>query len=104
MVGNPRVTSGLVLAGFAPAKEQAEEKAKEKAMRHQVQPYQVQPWRSGEGEKLWLSMLIDTMEKIACRELRAVPCDRLVLAKVSAHLARPVSPYPPGASGFSLRN
>jgi hypothetical protein len=85
------------------------EKAKEKAMRHQVQPYQVQPyqvqpWRSGDGEKLWLSTLIDTMEKIACRELRAVPCDRLVLAKVSAHLARPVSPYPSGASRFSLRN
>jgi hypothetical protein len=65
---------------------------------------QVQPWRSGDGEKLWLSMLIDTMEKIASRELRAVPCDRLVLAKVNAHLARPASPYPPGASRFSLRN
>jgi hypothetical protein len=77
---------------------------KEQAMGHQVQAYQVQAWRSGEGEKLWLSALIDTMEKIARRELRAVPCDRLVLAKVSAHLARPVSPYPPGASHFSLRN
>ena len=66
--------------------------------------HQVQAWRSGDGEKLWLSTLIDTMEKIARRELRAVPCDRLVLAKVSEHLARPVSPYPPGASHFSLRN
>ena len=65
---------------------------------------QVQPWRSGDGEKLWLSMLIETMEHIARRESRAVPCDRLVLAKVSAHLARPASPYPPGASHFSLRN
>jgi hypothetical protein len=71
-------------------------------MGHQVQAYQLQAWRSGDGEKLWLSALIDTMEKIARRELRAVPCDRL--AKVSAHLARPVSPYPPGASHFSLRN
>lgn len=65
---------------------------------------QVQPWRSGDGEKLWLSMLIETMENIARRESRAVPCDRLVLAKVSAHLARPASPYPPSASHFSLRN
>lgn len=65
---------------------------------------QVQPWRSGDGEKLWLSMLIETMENIARRESRAVPCDHLVLAKVSAHLARPASPYPPGASHFSLRN
>jgi hypothetical protein len=77
---------------------------KEQAMGHQVQAYKVQAWRSGDGEKLWLSTLIDTMEKIARRELRAVPCDRLLLAKVSAHLARPVSPYPPGASHFSLRN
>lgn len=73
-------------------------------MGHQVQAYQVQAWRSGEGEKLWLSTLIDTMEKIARREARAVPCDRLVLANVSAHLARAISPYPPGASRFSLRN
>jgi len=65
---------------------------------------QIQPWRSGDGERLWLSMLIDTMEKVARREFRAVPCDRLVLAKVSAQLARPVSPYPYGASRFSLRN
>ena len=81
-----------------------QEQAKENVMGHQVQAYQVQAWRSGDGEKLWLSTLIDTMDKIARRELRAVPCDRLVLAEVSAHLARPVSPYPPSASRFSLRN
>jgi hypothetical protein len=80
-------------------KEQAKEKAKERAMGQQVQP-----WRSGAGERLWLSMLVDTMEKVACREFRAVPCDRLVLAQVSAQLARPASPYPHGASRFSLRN
>jgi hypothetical protein len=49
-------------------------------------------------------MLVDTMEKVARREFREVPCDRLVLAKVSAQLARPTSPYPHGASRFSLRN
>jgi hypothetical protein len=65
---------------------------------------QVQPWRSGDGEKLWLSMLIDTMEKIAGREFRAAPCEPLVLAKVRAQLARPASPYPHGGSHFSLRN
>jgi hypothetical protein len=72
--------------------------------KEQAMGQQVQPWRSGDGERLWLSMLIDTMEKIARRELRAVPCDRLVLAEMSAQLARPVSPYPHGASCFSLRN
>jgi hypothetical protein len=67
----------------------------------------LQPWRSGDGEKLWLSMLIDTMEKVSRRELGATPCDRAVLSAVRAQLARPVSPYPywgNGASRFSLRN
>jgi hypothetical protein len=49
-------------------------------------------------------MLVDTMEKVARREFREVPCDRLVLAKVSAQLAHPASPYSHGASRFSLRN
>jgi hypothetical protein len=95
-LGKIRIDNGWVCGG--------KEQAKEMAMSHQVQP-----WRSGDGERLWLSTLIDTMEKItmekiARREIRAVPCDRLVLAKVSAQLARPASPYPPGASHFSLRN
>jgi hypothetical protein len=69
---------------------------------------QLQPWRSGDGEKLWLSMLIDTMEKVARRELRAKPCDGIVLSAVRAQLARPASPYPywrsHRSSHFSLRN
>jgi hypothetical protein len=96
----PQGNIGIGIGWVCDRKEQAEENA----MGHRVQVYQVQAWRSGDGEKLWLSTLIDTMEKIARRESRAVPCDRLVLAEVSAHLARPVSPYPPGASHFSLRN
>jgi len=65
---------------------------------------QLQPWRSGEGEKLWLSMLIDAMEEISRPEFRAVPCDQSVLAAVRAQLARPASPYPYCGSQFSLRN
>jgi hypothetical protein len=65
---------------------------------------QLQPWRSGSSEKLWLSMLIDTMEAVARPELRAVPCDPSVLAAVRAQLARPASPYPYCGSQFSLRN
>jgi hypothetical protein len=65
---------------------------------------QLQPWRSGEGEKLWLSMLIDAMEEASRPEFRAVPCDRSVLAAVRAQLARPASPYPYCGSQFSLRN
>jgi hypothetical protein len=65
---------------------------------------QLQPWRSGEGEKLWLSMLIDAMEEISRPEFRAVPCDQSVLAAVRAQLARPASPYPYCGSQFSRRN
>jgi hypothetical protein len=49
-------------------------------------------------------MLIDTMEKIARPEVRALPNDQLLLAAVRAQLARPVSPYRHNASAFSLRN
>ncbi|HEY2210522.1 MAG TPA: hypothetical protein VGH62_02690 [Bradyrhizobium sp.] len=70
----------------------------------QAMGQQLQPWRLGDGEKLWLSMLIDAMEEISRPELRAVPCDRSVLAAVSAQLARPASPYPHCGSYFSLRN
>jgi len=62
------------------------------------------PWRSGSGERQWLSMLIDTMEKIARPEVRALPNDARLLAAVRAQLARPVSSYRYGASAFSLRN
>jgi hypothetical protein len=65
---------------------------------------QLQPWRSGDGEKLWLSMLIDTMEEVARPEIRILPCDPSILAAVDAHLARPASPYAHCASHFSLRN
>jgi hypothetical protein len=65
---------------------------------------QIQSWRSGDGGKLWLSRLIDAMEKISRPEFRSLPCDRSALAAVSAQLARPASAYPHYASHFSLRN
>jgi hypothetical protein len=64
----------------------------------------LQPRRSGKGERQWLSRLIDAMEKIARPDVRALPCDKLVLAKVRAQLARPASSYPYAGSAFSYRN
>jgi hypothetical protein len=52
---------------------------------------QLQPWRLGNGEKLWLSMLIEAMEDVSRPESRALPCDQSVLAGVRARLARPAS-------------
>jgi hypothetical protein len=65
---------------------------------------QIQSWRSGNGEKLWLSMLIDTMEEIARPEVRELPCASSILVALRAQLARPVSAYVHYASRFSLRN
>lgn len=64
----------------------------------------LRPWRSDSDERQWLSMLIDTMEKIARPEVRALPTDQFLLTAVRAQLARPVSSYPCGASAFSPRN
>ena len=65
---------------------------------------QIQGWRSASGQRLWLSMLIDTMEEISRPELRALPCDDQVLAALRAQLARPASIRTPYASAYSLRN
>jgi hypothetical protein len=65
---------------------------------------QIPGWRSASGQRLWLSMLIDTMEAISRPELRAVPCDNQVLAAVRAQLARPVLARTPYASAYGLRN
>ena len=65
---------------------------------------QLQPWRSGDGEKMWLSTLIDAMEQVSRPEFRGLSCDQTVLDAFGAQLARPASPYPYGASPFSLRN
>jgi len=69
----------------------------------QSKTLQSKNWRSGSGQNLWLSMLVDAMEKFSRPELRAVPCDQLALAAVRAHVARPTSTYLP-RSHFSLRN
>jgi hypothetical protein len=70
----------------------------------QAMGQQIQGWRSASGQRLWLSMLIDTMEAISRPELRAVPCDDQLLSAVRAQLARPALVRTPYASAYSLRN
>jgi hypothetical protein len=70
----------------------------------QAMGQQIQGWRSASGQRLWLSMLIDTMEAISRPELRAVPCDDQLLAAVRAQLAHPALVRTPYASAYSLRN
>ena len=62
------------------------------------------PWKSGDGQRLWLSMLVKAMEEASRPEIRKIPCDPKILLALRAQLARPASPYPYGASTYSLRN
>ena len=50
---------------------------------------QRQTWRSGQAERLWLSMLIETMEEVSRPERKAEPCDPKVIAALRAQLALP---------------
>jgi hypothetical protein len=63
-----------------------------------------QAWRSGNGERLWLSSLIKAMGAVSRPELRAVPCDPSIMIALRAQLARPASSGTIGSSRFSLRN
>jgi hypothetical protein len=65
---------------------------------------QLREWRSAGGQRLWLSMLIDTAEEISRPERRAVPCDRQVITALREQLARPASLTIAYASSYSLRN
>jgi hypothetical protein len=49
-------------------------------------------------------MLIKAMEEASRPEIRKIPCDPNILRALRAQLARPASPYPYGASTYSLRN
>ena len=65
---------------------------------------QLQGWQAAGGEKLWLSMLINTMEQVSRSELRSQPRDRSVVAAVLAQLSRPAAAFARQGSGFSLRH
>ena len=60
----------------------------------------LQTWRSQGDERLWLSMLVETMEEVSRPKIRAVPCDPQSLIALRAQLARPASLYPYGPLEF----
>jgi hypothetical protein len=75
----------------------------ESRMSQPLQPWKAgRSWKAGNGERLWLSMLIDAMEQASRPELRAKPCDERALAGLRVQLALPASVR--FASPFSLRN
>jgi len=77
-------------------------------MGQQLQPWRTgkswrseKSWRTGNGERQWLSMLVDAMEEFSRPDIRSVPCHPSLLVAARAHLAHPVSP---GAFDFGRRN
>jgi hypothetical protein len=93
-VGDIRVDKRLVWQRYEPRTQMMGQQLQSRRTR--------QAWQSS-SQNLWLSRLVDAMEKFSRPELRAVPCDRLALAAARAHLARPASAYLTH-SNFSLRN
>jgi hypothetical protein len=73
-------------------------------MGQRLQTWKPAAWKSGDGQRLWLSMLVNAMEEASRPEIRKIPCDPKILRALRAQLARPASPYPYGASTYSLRN
>jgi hypothetical protein len=65
---------------------------------------QLPSWRTDKGQTLWLSKLIEAMEKFSRPEWRARPVDQRERVAMRARLAQPAMAYPVYTSRFSLRN
>jgi hypothetical protein len=50
-------------------------------------------WRQGEGERRWLSLLVDAMEEAARPEVRARAPEAAILNALRAQLAQPAASY-----------
>ena len=70
----------------------------------QAMSQQFPSWRTQKDQTLWLSMLIDAMEKFSCPQWRGRPVDRQQCMALRARLAQPALRYPAYASHFGLRN
>jgi hypothetical protein len=99
-VGDIRVDKWLVWQRYEPRTQIMGQQLQSRRTRQAQRTRQA--WPSG-SQNLWLSRLVNAMEKFSRPEARAVPCDRLALAAVRAHLARPASAYLTH-SNFGLRN
>lgn len=73
-----------------------------KDRKRQAMGQHLQSWRSQDGQRLWLSLLVATMEDICRPEIRGMPLNPSLLSALEAQLARPVSQYSHGR--FSLRH
>jgi hypothetical protein len=65
---------------------------------------QIRTWRTADGERLWLSMLVGALEQASQADRSAGVCQHSELARLRSQLNCPASPYPFAGSAYSLRN
>jgi hypothetical protein len=65
---------------------------------------QLPSWRTEKGQTLWLSMLIEAMEKFSRPEWRARPIDPRESVAMRSRLAQPAMARSAHTWRFSLRN
>jgi hypothetical protein len=51
----------------------------------------LEQWHGGDGERLWLSLLVVAMEEASRPEIRSMPCESAILQACRAQLAQPVT-------------
>jgi hypothetical protein len=61
--------------------------------RGQVMGQRLEQWHGGDGERLWLSLLVAAMEEASRPEIRSKPCESAVLQACRAQLAQPATGY-----------
>jgi hypothetical protein len=65
---------------------------------------QIRTWRTADGERLWLSMLVGALEQASQADGSAVVCEHFELARLRSQLNCPASPHPLAGSAYGLRH
>jgi hypothetical protein len=51
----------------------------------------LEQWHGGDGERLWLLLLVAAMEEASRPEIRSKPCESAILQACRAQLAQPIT-------------
>lgn len=58
----------------------------------------LQQWRDGDGERLWLLLLVAALEEASRPEIRSRPCEKAILQACRAQLMQPLTGFSRAAS------
>jgi hypothetical protein len=57
----------------------------------QTMGQRLEQWHGGDGERLWLSLLVAAMEEASRPEIRSKPCESAILHACHEQLAQPAT-------------